>query len=92
MKIQRSSILPHWPPTIALATVLVQQILMWSRLTIRLTGTVMDQQIPVADCQMNIPRKSTVSMAYLKQTTPALGSVVVYHALGRKQLIRWTQA
>ncbi len=91
MKIQTSSVLLHWPPTIALATVLVHQILIWSRLTIRLTGTLMDQQIPVADCQMNIPGKSTVSMAYLNQMT-AMGSIVLSQALGRKQLFRWTQA
>jgi hypothetical protein len=92
MKIQTSSVLLHWPPTIALPTVLVQQILIsiWPHLAIRLTGTVVDQQqIPVPDSQMNIPRKSTVSMAYLNQTT-AMGSIVVSHVLGRKQLFRRT--
>ncbi len=88
MKIQTSSVLLQ-APTIPLATVLVQQILIWLHLVIRLTGTVMDQQIPVADCQMNIPRKSTLSMAYLNQMT-AMGSIVLSQALGRKQLFRRT--
>jgi hypothetical protein len=83
MKIQTSSILLRWPLTIALPTVSVQQILIWPRLAIRLTSTVMvQQQIPVADSQMNIPRKSTVTA----QSTIGLGL-----ALGREQLFRKTQ-